>query len=78
MNASQLFNDIETGALTEVESAACHYFDNARGLTAHQRFFFYPNDTIVCLTSVDGGNKVLALDGDDEIIFRSRNPMYFQ
>jgi hypothetical protein len=69
MNASQLFADINTGCLTEVAQAASSFYDSVRGLTARQSFFIYPNDTIVCLTSVDGGNTVTILDGDDAATF---------
>jgi hypothetical protein len=78
MNAFQLFADIQTGALVEVEAAKCHFFDNARGVTVRQQFFIYPDDTIVCLNSADGGYTVATLQDDNEVIFRSRNPMYFQ
>lgn len=78
MNASQLFADINTNALTEVAQAANHYYDNARGLTVRQQFFIYPDDTIVALNARDGGYEVLTLRGDDVEIFRARHPVYFQ
>lgn len=77
MNAQELFSDLETGALVEVKEEACSYFDSCRGLTVNQRFFVYPNDTIVCLNSVDGGYSVAILGGDNEVIFRDRNPRFF-
>lgn len=78
MNASQLFADIETGCLVEVEAAKCHYYSEVRGLTVWQSFYIYPNDTIACLNACDGSYDVLTLEGDDEATFRHRNPMYFQ
>lgn len=78
MQASQLFQDIETGALTKVESAKCHYFDSVRGLTVRQQFFIYPDDTIVCLNSADGGYSTITLRGDDEVTFRNIHRTYFQ
>lgn len=78
MNASQLHQDIATGCLVEVTGAACAYFDQARGLTARQQFFIYPDDTIVSLTTVDGTGAVLVLDGDNEATFRNIHSQYFQ
>ena len=78
MNASQLFQDIETGALVEIETAKGHYFDNARGLTVRQSFYVYPDDSIVCLNTVDGGYSVLSLNDGDAATLRHRNPLYFQ
>lgn len=78
MNASQLFADIETGALVEVECEKCHYYDSARGLTVRQSFYIYPDDTIVSLSASDGGYKTIILSGDDVEIFRARNPAHFQ
>jgi hypothetical protein len=77
MNANFLFQDIESGALTEVQEAACSYYDEVRGLTARQQFFIYPDDTTVCLTSVDGGNAVSTLTGDNLAYFRHYHPAYF-
>ena len=77
MNAAQLIQDMNDGCLTEVETAGCFYYDQARGLTVRQQFFIYPNDTIACLNSVDGGASVLVLHGDDDAIFRSRHPEFF-
>jgi hypothetical protein len=78
MNASQLFADIETGCLVEVESAKCHFYSEVRGLTVRQSFYVYPDDTIVCLNACDGSYEVLTLTGDDEATFRFHNSMYFQ
>jgi hypothetical protein len=78
MNASQLFADINTNALSEVAQAANHYYDEARGLTVRQQFFIYPDDTIVALNSRDGGYEVLTLKGDNEATFRSFHKAYFQ
>jgi hypothetical protein len=77
MNVQQLLQDIESGCLTEVTEAANQYYDEARGLSVYQRFFVYPNDTIACMNSVDGGNAVLVLSGDDEATFRSLYSAYF-
>lgn len=78
MNASQLHQDLATGCLVEVASAACNYLDQARGLTARQQFFIYPDGTVVSLTMVDGSNNVLKLCGDDEATFRHIHKGYFQ
>lgn len=78
MNASQLFQDVETGCLVEVESAACRYHDSVRGLDVRQSFYIYPDDSIVCLNAVDGGYSVLTLGTDDVACLRARNPSYFQ
>ena len=59
-------------------AANLSYYDSVRGLTVRQQFYVYPNDMIVCLNSVDGGYTVNTLQDDNEVIFRSRNPMYFQ
>lgn len=77
MNASQVHKDISTGGLVEVSEAACVYYDQARGLSARQQFFVYPDDTIVSLTTIDGTGSVLVLSGDDEAIFRSIHGNYF-
>lgn len=69
MNASQLFEDISTGCLTEVEKAANVYFDRARGLTIRQSFYVYPDDTIVALNCADGGYQTIILSGDDAATF---------
>lgn len=69
MNTAQLFADISTGCITEVAAATSSYYDSVRGLTARQTFYIYPDDTIVCLTSVDGGSKALTLSGDDAATF---------
>lgn len=71
MQASQLFADINTNCLTEVAAAACSYYDNERGLTAHQSFYIYPNGNIACLTSIDGGYTVTVLNDDDTITFNA-------
>lgn len=76
MNASELFANIE--CMTEVPQAACAYDDEARGVRVRQSFYIAPNDTIYSLQSADGGNTVLTLAGDDEVIFRNRHPAYFQ
>lgn len=78
MNAAQLFADINTECLVEVESAKCHYFDSVRGLTVRQQFFIYPDETTVCLNSVDGGYSVVVLGEDDAATLRNRNPFFFQ
>lgn len=77
MNATQLFADINTGCLTEVAQAACVYDDQVRGLRVRQSFYVYPDDSIVCLNAADGSYSVLQLEGDDEVIFRSRNKQFF-
>lgn len=69
MNASQLFADINTGCLTEVAQAANSYYDQNRGLTVHQSFYVYPDDTIVAINYVDGGYQTLTLCGDDAATF---------
>ena len=69
MTPSQIFEDINTGCITEVAGAANSYYDNARGLTARQSFFVYPNDTIVALNYVDGGYQTITLSGDDAATF---------
>lgn len=78
MNAAQLFQDIETGALTEVAEAANTFYHQVRGLNARQQFFIYPNGLIYALTCCDGGYEVLSLSGDDEAIFMHRYPQYFE
>ena len=77
MNVQQLLQDIETGCLTEVVEAANQYYSEVRGLTARQQFFVYPDDTIVCMTCVDGGYSVNVLHGDDDATFRALYGMYF-
>lgn len=71
ITATELQQDIATGCLVEVQAAACSYDDTTRGLTARQAFFVYPDDTIVCRTTVDGTSSVSVLSGDDEVTFRS-------
>lgn len=78
MNASQIFADINTGCLVEIESAACRYHDTVRGLDVRQSFFVYPDDTVVCLNAVDGGYATIVLNDDDVACLRTRNPFYFQ
>lgn len=78
MNAAQLFADLNTNSLTEATEAAASYFDNVRGLTVRQSFYVYPNDSVVCLNSVDGGYSVVTLDGDDLATFRHLYRQYFR
>lgn len=75
MNASQLFEDIGTGCLTEVAQAASSYYDETLGLTVRQSFYVYPDNTIVALNRVDGGCKTIILSGDDAATF---NHLYLQ
>ena len=70
MTANQLFADIETGCLTEVPAATNSYYDRARGLTAHQVYYVYPDGTIVSLTHVDGSYLVTELNEDRAATFR--------
>lgn len=63
MTPSQLFADINTGCLTEVANHS--FYSDVRGLTVRQTFYAYPDDTHVCLSSVDGTSTVLTLDADD-------------
>lgn len=78
MNASQLFADIETGALTEVARAANSYDDQVRGVRVHQSFYIYPNDKIVALNSRDGGYEVIEMHDEDDIAtFRHIYKEYF-
>lgn len=77
MNASQLFQDIEGGFVTEVETAKCHFDDQARGVLVRQSFYVYPDDTIVSLLSSDGRNECIILGEHDAAALRSRNPSYF-
>ena len=69
MTPSQLFADINTGCLTEVAAAACSYYDENRGLTVHQSFYVYPNDTVVCLNCCDGSSSTVTLGVDDTATF---------
>ena len=69
MQVSQLFQDIQTGCLTEVNSAERMYYDSVRGLSVRQKFFVYPDDTVVALNSVDGGYSTIVLNQDDTSTF---------
>jgi hypothetical protein len=77
MNASQLFADINTGALTEVERAANSFYSEERGLTVRQQFFIYPDDTIVALNYCDGSYAVLFLSDDNVAVFQHRYSEFF-
>jgi hypothetical protein len=77
MNANQLFQDINTGCLTEVAEAATSYYSDIRGLTVRQQYFIYPNGTIVCLNAVDGGYYTSVLEDDNEAIFQHTYRRYF-
>jgi hypothetical protein len=77
MTSQELFQDINTGCLTEVAEAATSYYSDIRGLTVHQRFYIYPSGTIVCLSSVDGGSHVSILEDDDEVCFQHIHRRYF-
>lgn len=69
MQASQLFQDIASGCVVEVEAAASSYYDSNRGLTVRQSFYVYPDDSVVCLNYVDGSNHVLVLNEDNKATF---------
>ena len=69
MITSQFFSDLSTNCLTEVAQAATSYYNTERGLTVRQSFYIYPNGTIVCLNSCDGGYTVQTLDDDNVVIF---------
>lgn len=72
MNASDLFDDINTGCLVEVEAAAYAYYDSVRGLTVRQSYYVYPNGMIAQLNRVDGSNTVNILDDENVVIFNDR------
>jgi hypothetical protein len=72
MQVANLFADINTNCLTEVSAAADSFYCPVRGLTVRQSFFVYPDDTIVCLNSCDGGYEAIILDGDDAATFNHR------
>jgi hypothetical protein len=78
MNAAQLFQDIETGALTEVVEAANTFYHEVRGLNARQQFFIYPDGLIYALTCCDASYEVVRLVDDNEAIFMHRYPQYFE
>lgn len=72
MNAAHLLEDIQSGALVEVEAAKDHFYDDVRGLTVRQSFWVYPDDSVACLSCADGSYSATKLTGDDHVIFMSR------
>ena len=69
INATELFEDINTGCIVEVTQAANSYFDRERGLTVRQQFFLYPDGDVIGLNYVDGGYSTIYLDEDDQATF---------
>ena len=70
MNASQLFQDLATNCLTEVTAASNSFYSTVRGLTVRQSFYVYPDNTVVCLDSFDGGYAVFPMDEHEQAAFR--------
>lgn len=77
MNLVQFQEDLGSGCLTLVPEAGDTYYDSARGLTARQSFYVYPDESIVSVTSVDGGYSIQKLQGENEAIFKHLYPNYF-
>ena len=77
MNTANFFQDLSSGALTEVVGAVRYFDDVVRGLTAKQQFFIYPDNTVVSVVTCDGSASVQELDEEDSSIFRHYNKEYF-
>ena len=71
MTPMELFDDINTGCLTEVVNATNYFYDANKGLTVCQKFYLYPDEIIVCLNAVDGGYEIVPMTDEAVSIFNA-------